>query len=288
VIWWCDTRAKASASTSRPKRTSAWNARLLLPLVALVSTHSFWLYRCHWVAFFTDCEHEIEPVKSGHRLTLQYNLYFGYPPNSPELDSYVNPRLTLTWISFVDCWRSYRYEIHNLLEAVEEGEDPRRARAKTKSKAKVKPASKAMTPKVKPVPVALVGSADRDSDASDDGGVQDADLVLPIVNSNGDPSTDPIHKSHKPQLQNAHLMLRTPTLTTPVYFALTFIFGSLVCAEAIDELLTHPACHRAKLTALGLVLEHEYSLTTLHADCLKGRDLMVYQTLTRTGVSRSR
>ncbi|KAK3333222.1 hypothetical protein B0T19DRAFT_439999 [Cercophora scortea] len=29
----------------------------------------------HWAAFYSDCEHEVFEVKSGHRLTLTYNLY---------------------------------------------------------------------------------------------------------------------------------------------------------------------------------------------------------------------
>ena len=32
--------------------------------------------RCHWVSFFTDCEHEVMPVEEGYRVTLAYNLYF--------------------------------------------------------------------------------------------------------------------------------------------------------------------------------------------------------------------
>ena len=37
-----------------------------------------------WAAFFSDVEHEIFPVTSGHRLTLTYNLYFvkEFVPNS--------------------------------------------------------------------------------------------------------------------------------------------------------------------------------------------------------------
>ena len=29
-----------------------------------------------YVAFFSDVEHEVAPVISGHRVTLTYNLYF--------------------------------------------------------------------------------------------------------------------------------------------------------------------------------------------------------------------
>jgi hypothetical protein len=28
-----------------------------------------------WAAFFSDCEHEVLEVTSGHRITLTYNLY---------------------------------------------------------------------------------------------------------------------------------------------------------------------------------------------------------------------
>lgn len=30
-----------------------------------------------YVAFFSDVEHEVLPVKSGYRVTITYNLYFG-------------------------------------------------------------------------------------------------------------------------------------------------------------------------------------------------------------------
>lgn len=29
-----------------------------------------------WAAFYSDCEHEIQEVTDGHRITLTYNLYF--------------------------------------------------------------------------------------------------------------------------------------------------------------------------------------------------------------------
>ena len=29
----------------------------------------------YWVAFYSDCEHEVFEVTSGHRVTLTYNLY---------------------------------------------------------------------------------------------------------------------------------------------------------------------------------------------------------------------
>lgn len=28
-----------------------------------------------WAAFYSDCEHEVLEVRSGHRVTLTYNLY---------------------------------------------------------------------------------------------------------------------------------------------------------------------------------------------------------------------
>lgn len=28
-----------------------------------------------WAAFYSDCEHEVFSVQSGHRITLTYNLY---------------------------------------------------------------------------------------------------------------------------------------------------------------------------------------------------------------------
>lgn len=31
--------------------------------------------RIHWAAFYSNCEHELLEVRSGHRLTLTYNLY---------------------------------------------------------------------------------------------------------------------------------------------------------------------------------------------------------------------
>lgn len=29
-----------------------------------------------WAAFYSDCEHEVLEVTSGHRITLTYNLYY--------------------------------------------------------------------------------------------------------------------------------------------------------------------------------------------------------------------
>ena len=47
-----------------------------------------------WAAFYSDCEHEVLEVKSGHRITLTYNLYISenvggilqrYPTVDPTL-----------------------------------------------------------------------------------------------------------------------------------------------------------------------------------------------------------
>jgi predicted 2-oxoglutarate/Fe(II)-dependent dioxygenase YbiX len=42
----------------------------------------------HWAAFFADCEHEVLPVTSGHRLCLAYNLVLanakGHLPSAPK------------------------------------------------------------------------------------------------------------------------------------------------------------------------------------------------------------
>ena len=39
--------------------------------------------RIAYIAFFSDVEHEVLPVTSGHRVTLTYNLYWGSPPPAP-------------------------------------------------------------------------------------------------------------------------------------------------------------------------------------------------------------
>jgi Rps23 Pro-64 3,4-dihydroxylase Tpa1-like proline 4-hydroxylase len=36
----------------------------------------FDISKCHWVAFFTDCEHEIKPLMEGNRVVLTYHLYY--------------------------------------------------------------------------------------------------------------------------------------------------------------------------------------------------------------------
>lgn len=42
------------------------------------------MYHVHWAAFYADCEHEILPVKSGHRLVLVYNLVAQGPAGELE------------------------------------------------------------------------------------------------------------------------------------------------------------------------------------------------------------
>jgi hypothetical protein len=45
-------------------------------------------YQCHYVAHYADCEHEILPVKSGHRLALIYSLcYTGKPTMTPTVQN---------------------------------------------------------------------------------------------------------------------------------------------------------------------------------------------------------
>lgn len=57
----------AAADFSRDMRFArAWLNRLKLTLVACSP---------QWAAFFTDCEHEVKPVTSGHRVAIQYHLY---------------------------------------------------------------------------------------------------------------------------------------------------------------------------------------------------------------------
>ena len=48
-----------------------------------------------YVAFFSDIEHEVTPVISGHRVTLTYNLYFGDDENVPE-NNVVSEHITPT------------------------------------------------------------------------------------------------------------------------------------------------------------------------------------------------
>lgn len=39
-----------------------------------------------WAAFFSDCEHEVLEVTSGHRVTITYNLYSTCKANTAVLD----------------------------------------------------------------------------------------------------------------------------------------------------------------------------------------------------------
>ncbi len=48
-------------------------------------THSFNSDpRLRWVAFYTDVEHEVEPVISGQRVSLAFNLYMTPLPGIPK------------------------------------------------------------------------------------------------------------------------------------------------------------------------------------------------------------
>lgn len=40
-----------------------------------------------WAAFYSDCEHEVLEVTSGHRVTLTYNLYATCWANSAWIDA---------------------------------------------------------------------------------------------------------------------------------------------------------------------------------------------------------
>ena len=46
----------------------------------LSATAHYALKRVAYIAFFSDVEHEVLPVTSGHRVTITYNLYWGPPP----------------------------------------------------------------------------------------------------------------------------------------------------------------------------------------------------------------
>ncbi|EJD48524.1 hypothetical protein AURDEDRAFT_35384, partial [Auricularia subglabra TFB-10046 SS5] len=41
-------------------------------------------YHVFWAAFFSDVEHEVLPVSSGHRVTLTYNLYYTAQKGNPR------------------------------------------------------------------------------------------------------------------------------------------------------------------------------------------------------------
>ncbi len=46
----------------------------------LSATAHYELKRVAYIAFFSDVEHEVLPVTSGHRVTITYNLYWAPPP----------------------------------------------------------------------------------------------------------------------------------------------------------------------------------------------------------------
>jgi hypothetical protein len=52
----------------------------------------------HWAAFFSDVEHEILPVTSGHRITLTYNLYRSSLFHPISFDVTLNP-LYVRWLA---------------------------------------------------------------------------------------------------------------------------------------------------------------------------------------------
>jgi hypothetical protein len=49
-----------------------------------LSEENFDISNCHWVAFYTDCEHEIKPLLEGNRVVLTYNLYYE-GKNAPKI-----------------------------------------------------------------------------------------------------------------------------------------------------------------------------------------------------------
>lgn len=52
-----------------------------------------------WIAFYSDVEHEVLPVKSGHRVTLTYNLYFEKKPLATAPSASSEPLLA----AFTEC-----------------------------------------------------------------------------------------------------------------------------------------------------------------------------------------
>ena len=48
-----------------------------------------------FIAFFSDVEHEVTPVLSGHRVTITYNLYFAKPTNAPIIPRVVPAGLSI-------------------------------------------------------------------------------------------------------------------------------------------------------------------------------------------------
>ncbi|TFK90703.1 hypothetical protein K466DRAFT_484250 [Polyporus arcularius HHB13444] len=60
----------------------------------LSATAHYELKRVAYIAFFSDIEHEVLPVTSGHRVTITYNLYWAPPPAVafPEELSVIYPK----------------------------------------------------------------------------------------------------------------------------------------------------------------------------------------------------
>ena len=55
--------------------------------------------KIEWAAFYSDCEHGVRPVHSGHRVTLAYNLYIadrvGWTVKQPNF--HFNPSLSIPY-----------------------------------------------------------------------------------------------------------------------------------------------------------------------------------------------
>jgi hypothetical protein len=49
-----------------------------------LTEENFDLSKCHWVAFYTDCEHEIKPLLEGNRVVLTYHLFYE-GKNAPKI-----------------------------------------------------------------------------------------------------------------------------------------------------------------------------------------------------------
>lgn len=54
-----------------------------------------------WAAFYSDCEHEIETVTEGERITLTYNLYVTEPVGGSVLPSLIVDPKSLSLHSFL-------------------------------------------------------------------------------------------------------------------------------------------------------------------------------------------
>lgn len=68
-----------------------------------------------FVAFYGDVEHEVTEVKSGHRLTLTYNLYFGESPASQAIVSTPNACTAELLLSLPPNAESFRKKLSELL-----------------------------------------------------------------------------------------------------------------------------------------------------------------------------